>query len=1170
MFLLAAPMAKALDLDADGLSDVWQRQHGISGAQKPLDPDADGMSNEQEALAFTNPHEAGSRLEIRSMRVDANRAVRLTVPARAGVVYHIQGSRDLASWEEVAVRSYTTTQDQEVALDPPVEPDEGFRYFRIEISSTDQTDEDSDGLSKAEEGFLGSNPGKADSDDDLMSDAFEAIHSLDPTDPSDGHGDPDNDGSLNFEESERNSNPSVADTDGDLVPDDLDADPSHAIVDWERSPAPGYAWVEIVEAPKDPNSVNNAQLTDDPMVLFGPDGNMTRIMKVWEKGTWRDLPTSGPGFTSFYPVDAGNGGIVVGTAAGHGVVWCDSSVASVLTLEGGRPRETYEFDLTPFTGGYGPARTILNRSAHLILPIETPWPIPPGEQSQLAPAVWNLRESTYSSSGWPDSTDQVGMSDFHLFAPDGTLFTTLATPEGTRYIRSDGEEGVVAANGLLWVLPNNRFASFGAAPAYPCLLQSASGAMERFPDLDGAVQINMRGEAIDTHGRVWRNGKWTNLNSFLPATMGVFTRLDAIDLNQKGVILCGLRDAGGTGFGDYEHVGLLVPAALVPDVNRDGVINYKDHGRISSTRPWRWWINDDNDTDDVDTSWINENNTPGNDLIADSNNFSASYVDGLEDFEDFYPLFLDVRQLLDCLPANATLYLDHASGSSQFLLSPFPTTFANAHVIEPLTAKNIVGRTVVSMANAPIDPAYVASIRDGSVGGIILVEGSKVAASTINLRAVVDGMEVGRYELPVRYTGVEDMFRWINVRHADGVSEDRPTNVVEPVNFPDRESNGKMFVFVHGYNVDERQGRGWCSEVFKRMYQCGSHAMFTAVAWRGDFTQLQIFDWGKVCPDYWRNVTTAFQSAETAKNSIGLLPRVPTTLAAHSLGNMLASSMIADYSLQVRQYFMLDAAVASEAYDPSTLEAIHMTDSDWTNVPARYFASQWHKLFLNRMVVGEVDARSKLTWQNRFGAFPHAWNFYSSGEEVLDKTTFGNHPLLVEMLEEHHGSQSWITQELTKGEYPQSLLLHVDQGGWQFNPAYFAYPFPPLQGSYSDDQLIEQPFFFPFFDQDLMSGDPLTGHTAAKDRLTRAEVLAAAIPALSFAAGRQPIPAFYENEDRRNCDLMNLKNQQNYWPIQRTSDDFAKDRWLHGDAVDVALCYNNLLFKKWIDIAALR
>ena len=100
---------------------------------------------------------------------------------------------------------------------------------------------------------------------------------------------------------------------------------------------------------------------------------------------------------------------------------------------------------------------------------------------------------------------------------------------------------------------------------------------------------------------------------------------------------------------------------------------------------------------------------------------------------------------------------------------------------------------------------------------------------------------------------------------------------------------------------------------------------------------------------------------------------------AHSLGNMVVSSMIQDYGLQVSKYLMCDSAVPSEAYcgqDDISIRVPQLLHPDWEAYPTNTWASNWHKHF--RDIPG--DDRKLLGWSARFPDVPAvAVNFYSSG-----------------------------------------------------------------------------------------------------------------------------------------------------------------------------------------------
>ncbi len=81
------------------------------------------------------------------------------------------------------------------------------------------TDSDSDGISTADELFLGTDDNNIDSDSDSMDDKYEIDNGFDPTDPSDGAADYDGDSLSNAEEYILGLNPWSVDTDFDLMPD---------------------------------------------------------------------------------------------------------------------------------------------------------------------------------------------------------------------------------------------------------------------------------------------------------------------------------------------------------------------------------------------------------------------------------------------------------------------------------------------------------------------------------------------------------------------------------------------------------------------------------------------------------------------------------------------------------------------------------------------------------------------------------------------------------------------------------------------------------------------------------------------------------------------------------------------------------------------------------------
>jgi len=85
--------------DANGLPIAWQLEHfGHSGVDPNGDPDRDGMSNEQEYLAGTDPNDPGDKLVITSLTLaPGGNSATLTWKSAPTRCYYIQKVPDLNS-----------------------------------------------------------------------------------------------------------------------------------------------------------------------------------------------------------------------------------------------------------------------------------------------------------------------------------------------------------------------------------------------------------------------------------------------------------------------------------------------------------------------------------------------------------------------------------------------------------------------------------------------------------------------------------------------------------------------------------------------------------------------------------------------------------------------------------------------------------------------------------------------------------------------------------------------------------------------------------------------------------------------------------------------------------------------------------------------------------------
>ncbi len=282
-------------------------------------------------------------------------------------------------------------------------------------------------------------------------------------------------------------------------------------------------------------------------------------------------------------------------------------------------------------------------------------------------------------------------------------------------------------------------------------------------------------------------------------------------------------------------------------------------------------------------------------------------VNGVRDLVDWFPVFLDLKPLLNELdPEDYSYTLKQEDHAVNFLPTDLTPDHAGDYLTDVATARQVAAGpkaetgalytvSEASPSGEELDVTFLLNIRDHGKG-VILVEGKTRTTKPLILSVAKRtdlGHEMIALKLPLSISPVEEMFRHKNLRAITGGSGGASDRLSDPINLPDKEANGQNFVFVHGYNVDGEQARGAHSEIFKRMFWSGSRARFYGVSWRGDQTQGALLGKTDVTPDYEVNINNAFASASLLAQFLSSLDPAPT-VCAHSLGNMLVGSAIHD------------------------------------------------------------------------------------------------------------------------------------------------------------------------------------------------------------------------------------------------------------------------------------
>ena len=607
----------------------------------------------------------------------------------------------------------------------------------------------------------------------------------------------------------------------------------------------------------------------------------------------------------------------------------------------------------------------------------------------------------------------------------------------------------------------------------------------------------------------------------------------------------------------------FVDPPLLPDYNRDGVIDEFDVAAYLSGCIFRFWTNEDVwDGDDAFDYWLTT-------YAFGNPNGSDGHVNGRCDMVNLFPLAVDVRAFVSVWGSGATFCLRPRFPSSVPTLRYREVNLSWESVSDiheadvPIAGGGMLhgaALTSLTMSDVSLSASLVAASTTSSA--TLAVEASRSLENPIDLVIMVNGEEVYSFTPPMRFSSIEKMYRWMNLRTAAGGTvggAEFVSRLGDPENSPDSEHGGNAHVvFVHGYNVSEKEAKYWGEGVYKRLWWSGLDARFTTVAWYGNDGQYWLLGNGFITPDYQVNVEHAFATAATLANELNQQGG-KKFIIAHSLGNMLVSAAIQDHGLQYGKFLMLNAAVPLEAYDPNAVTPASrsaMTPEEWLGYSNRVRAAHWNELF------DSGDWRRSLTWRGRFASVTNAVNYYSEDEEVLANGD-GTEASVGRTL-------AWYYQETHKG-IKQSIPLFGEMGrneaGWSFNTDH-----DHVSSYYLGDTLVEyrsrltneeactlsnsvlrvNPFFGHFADNSVYS--PAEGIDVNTNAILRARFLADAIPAESFAVGRNAIASWGNMGNvempSRFLDGINMNFLQQ-----------SDQKWVHSFFLRAPYCITRKLFK---------
>lgn len=631
---------------------------------------------------------------------------------------------------------------------------------------------------------------------------------------------------------------------------------------------------------------------------------------------------------------------------------------------------------------------------------------------------------------------------------------------------------------------------------------------------------------------------------------------------------------------------------LIPDYNRKNGVEDGEKGADAIKArggiiPFRFWINDDDDA--IVTGWKKflilpaffekgnfcENNT---NIPGTGNNSKNNEVDGRCDLVDFTPVLIDISDVFpDNIPDNIrdtfTWKLDSdclnivwtglaAANAADFHTQEVPNCGTG------LKQQSYEADSIEIGYGREFDKVFDKKIRE--VGKLVVLVEGRCAGQLFRISGHAPGTKAWTWgAVNISISKVEDMYRWMDLRYVckdetqgDESGRDKPADFKGkedsdgPVNNPDSNCNGdsrdgRHIVFVHGFNVNRDQARGWGAEIFKRLWQTGCTSKYTAADWAGDVGQISIPFKGEDSINYYAGVYNAFKSSKDfASKCKEIQKKDSLVLVAHSLGNMLASSMIVDQKVVPSKYYMVNAAVAMQAYN-ETVRSDFMKPDEWRGLDEHPSQSPyWHRL----SALKEDDFRKTLTWLGRFKRVMNAVNCHATSDEIVGNINRGA------WLDEDWGSP-WTMQEKAKGSavLPLANVLNntsmTREGGWGFNMDYFGTVVGRNVNTEAvkklpEEQLLVQPVFTPFVTEGARLHSRFRAFRAndsEEQYKLRAKLLADAIPATSFSAGGNDTPGL------DNADLMAWFESEG-WPRDNAE-------WLHSDIKNVAFYFETEFYE---------
>jgi hypothetical protein len=537
---------------------------------------------------------------------------------------------------------------------------------------------------------------------------------------------------------------------------------------------------------------------------------------------------------------------------------------------------------------------------------------------------------------------------------------------------------------------------------------------------------------------------------------------DLVDVSDSGAIITGLRKYDSQYFNLLYWHGLLlqpVTGQLMVDGNRDGKMSSDDHtisdlDQTSSDRPFRFWLNDDEDTAPVPYE--------GDRVPADQPDYSLHQIKSKRNLEDFARLWINLNGLQQSITSGTVRvglrWKNVAAGTAPAINiypSADPAGSDNYLKSDPAAGAQIVGvfneairdqnnqQSVTGGNDFIFKQDYWTGLDGDHPTKCLLFEGAGEGKGELTLVFLdANGTEIGQGgSVWLDLKNIKKMYQRAKGTPEDGIAGPWTDEAAIPTGFED-DPNGQFFepapdeepaviIYVHGihppfFDTDHAYNSNinTAETVYKRLWHNGFKGRFA------------FYKWPALNPAGFLLNGTGFEFNQSEyrafKYGSGLAQFVATLptdyerhIYAHSQGNAVVAAAFENYGLAATTWIVTQGAIPISCFDDDLRHYVfsYNTPDHASSLGYRGFLTD----HVNTRIVNfsnDQDSVTGGTWE-----FDQQWSkpavelvgltrieywFFSGLGEVHLKKFFNSEQLSERIVSDAHESMAMAVQSRSK------------------------------------------------------------------------------------------------------------------------------------------------------------